>query len=140
MRSALRSPHEPTGRANARPMTGSATCGTASTAGMYLRDRPRISLRSCGLHVRGKLLRRDLRVLDHLGPARTILGDQVCKALRRAALRDQALLAEQRANARLRQYLVEHRIVAIDDFFRRVGGSKNAVPQIDIEVGDAEFC
>src|SRR6478752_4180062 len=119
-----------------------ATCGTAFTAGMYLRYRPRISLRYCGLQasrhldgsnreeqsVRGcwpALLCRDLRVLDHLGPARAILGDQVCEALRRAALRDQALLAEQRANARLRQYLVEHRIVAIDDFFRRVGRREN---------------
>jgi hypothetical protein len=36
-----RSPHEPTGRANARPMTGSATCGWSR--------RSRVSLRSPGL-------------------------------------------------------------------------------------------
>ena len=55
-------------------------------------------------------------------------------------MRDQALLVEKGSNIRLRQYLVEHRIVAVDDLFRRIGRSKNAVPQIDIEVGDAEFC
>jgi hypothetical protein len=40
------------------------------------------------------LLCGDLRILDDFGPPRTILGDQVGQALRRAALRDQALLAE----------------------------------------------
>jgi len=38
--SLVRSPHEPTGRANARPMTGSATCGVGLS---------RISLCSSGL-------------------------------------------------------------------------------------------
>src|SRR4030095_5999237 len=85
------------------------------------------------------LLRGDLRILDDLGPARTVLGDQLSQALWRAALRDQALLAEKRANARLRKYLVEHRIVAVDDLLRRVGRGENAIPAIDIEVGAAAF-
>jgi hypothetical protein len=54
-------------------------------------------------------------------------------------LGDQALLAEQRANVRLSQDFVERCVVAIDDLFRRIGRSQNAVPEIDIEIGDAEF-
>lgn len=52
---------------------------------------------------------------------------------------DQALLVEYGPNARLRQYLIENRIVAVNDGFRRIDRGKNAIPQIDVEIGYAKF-
>ena len=59
-------------------------------------------------------LRRDLGVLDHLGPARPVPCDQLGQAFGRTALGDEALRLERGPDIRLGQDLVEHRVVAID--------------------------
>src|ERR1700733_1012515 len=84
------------------------------------------------------LFRSDLGILDDLGPAQAILGNQLCQSFGRAALRGQTLLVESCPNAWLCQYLVENRIVAIDDVLRCAGRSKSAIPEIDVEIGDAK--
>src|ERR1700754_2864133 len=86
-----------------------------------------------------KLFRADLGILDDLGPAQPVLGDQRGQPFGRAALRGQTLLVERCPNAWLRQDLVENSIVAVDDLLRRTGRSKHAIPEIDVEIGDAEF-
>lgn len=89
--------------------------------------------------VHTRSVRCDAGFLDHLCPAQAILDDRLRQPLWRTSLGRHALVPENGLNGRLRQYLVEQRILAINDLLWRTGGSKGSEPQIDVEIDHAQF-